>query len=295
MILSSGTEKLHTKEVTWGILGTLTGALYFVGYTNPSGTSPVSDLIAHPLRYFLYFLALLGTPFNVSSRSAAVTFGSVICLVALIVIVQVYRSSLMQRNRFFISIVLFSALSALVITFGRAELGIAQASSPGYTAITLLGLSGLYLLAVSVHDRLPGNSKSFGFHVLLALILIAIIVSAHVGWQTGQIVRNQRLNEACILQTYKTQPDYTISRYLYPNATFVRAQALFLQQRKLNVFSTPSLLNTSCPQLSNSDIVQPSSCAGCLAETTIHLIQTLIYEGEQKATLLSIYASNFSV
>lgn len=238
------------KVVAWVTAGALTVILYFEGYISPNGHSALVGFVADPLSDVLYLLALIGAPFTESGRAAAITFGSVVALIAIITLVQARKEALLSKNRFWVSLILLFSLSALVVTYGRAEQGIAEALSSRYTPMAFVGLSGLYLLTVSVSRKLPAKRKSFGFHALLALLVIAIIVAAGLGWQAGQATRNSRLTESYILQTYTVQPDQRIAMYLYPNATFAREQAVFLKQNRLNVFSEPAT-NMSSLRLSS--------------------------------------------
>jgi hypothetical protein len=124
-----------------------------------------------------------------------------------------------------------------------------------------LGIIGVYLLAHSVSKALPSGSKSFGFHSLLALILVGLVVANATGWQAGQIFKDTQETGAYVLETYEIQPDENIRHYVASvPASITREEAKFLQENRLNVFSKatirPSVLTPgNCSALAFLDYV----------------------------------------
>jgi len=238
------------RILLWCLIGMLVFSSYFYGWVKPSYHPPLNYALTNPLGAGEYLLALLGAPLSYGVFVAA-AFGLVMALIAVLVIAHAYKGKLLRRNAVWLSFVVFIALSSLATTVGRGGFGVEQALSSRYTAITSLGIVGLYFLAISVSETLPAKSKSFGAHALLILILVGLIISYGVGWQAGQNWRHSREMGAYMLATYKIQSDENIRRYLYDPA-LVRERAGFLEQNKLNVFSEPAI-NLSTLILSSSN------------------------------------------
>ena len=239
------------KAVIWCFAGAVAFTSYFYGYVKPSHHPPLNYVLIHPLGAGRYFLTLIGAPFSYDAVTAAV-LGLVISLIAILVIVEGYNGKLLKGYGVWLSFILFVAISSAATTGGRAGFGVEQALSSRYTPLTVLGVVGLYFLAVSVSEKLPAKSKSFGAHALLALILVGLIVSYGGGWQAGQNMKYSREMGAYVLTTYKIQSDENIRNYLYPIPTVVREQAEFLELNKLNVFSEKAM-NLSTLILSSSN------------------------------------------
>jgi len=238
------------KAVIWCFAGAVAFTSYFYGYIKPSHHPPLDYVLIHPLGAGRYFLTLIGASFSYDAVTAGV-LGLVISLIAILVIVEGYNGKLLKGYGVWLSFVLFVAISSVAITVGRAGFGVEQALSSRYAPLTVLGVVGLYFLAVSVSEKLPAKSKSFGAHAILALILVGLIVSYGGGWLAGQNMKYSREMGAYILTTYKIQSDENIGNYLYPIPTVVREQAQFLEQNKLNVFSEKAI-NLSTLILSSS-------------------------------------------
>jgi len=250
-ILISEKKRDLRKTVSWCFASAIAFTSYLYGYVKPSYHPPLDYVLIHPIAAGRYFLTLLGAVFSYDNVTA-VAFGLVIALIATFVIAHAYKGRILARNGVWLSFILFVALSSVATTVGRGGFGVEEALSSRYTPITVLGIVGLYFLAVSVSEMLPAKSKTFGVHALLVLILVGLIVSYGVGWQAGENTRKAREMGAYILTTYKMQSDENIRNYLYPNPAVVRERAEFLEQNKLNVFSEP-VINTSLLIMSHSD------------------------------------------
>jgi hypothetical protein len=185
-----------------------------------------------------YFFAVIGAPLSYNGIMA-ISFGLVMTFLALVVISQVSKAGLLERNAVWLSFILFVALASSVIIFGRGSLGIEYATSSRYTPITSLGIIGLYLSSISLSYG-HNTRRSFCASAMLALIFVGAIATYNVGWQAGQNVRSSREMGAQVLLTYKTQSDENIKSYLYPFPGLLRERAEFLEKNRLNVFDEGS-------------------------------------------------------
>jgi len=253
-VVSSRKEKILRRLVLWCLVGTTVFVSYFCCYVKPSIHPPLNYVLENPVTAIRHFLALLGAVFSFDI-TMAIAFGLATVLIALFVMAQMCRERILRRSEIWLSLILFAVLSSVATTVGRAGFGVEQALSSRYTPITALGVAGLYLLALSVSEKLPPKSKSFGVHALIALILVGLVVSYQVGWQEGQSWRGSRETGAYVLRTYKIQSDENIRNFLYPipgASSRIKEIAQFLEQKKLNVFSEP-VIDTSTLILSGSN------------------------------------------
>lgn len=231
------------KTVLWCLIAAVVFIFYFCGYVNPWWHTPLCYVLKNPLASFAYFLALIGA---VLSRDAitAVSLGLIIVFIAAFVITHACKEKLLRKNKIWLSFILFACLCLLATTKGRAGFGIKQALSSRYTPMAILGIVGLYFMAVSVYENFPVKSKNFGARALLALILIGLIASYRTGWWRGRVWRREGRKSAYVLMTYKIQSDENIVKYLHPVPAPIRTGAGFLERNKLNVFSR-DMTNTS--------------------------------------------------
>lgn len=234
------TKWIHQKYqiAIWSITGLAAIGLYLHGFEPPPPGDPANS------RGFLstgaYALAWIGGPFVYEPAYLAATVGAVICLVGVIVILQAYRLKLIGKNRVWISMMGYAALAAVVTGIGRGGLGWGEALVSRYTVCSVIGIIGLYFFAKSVSDKRNGRGKwSFGFHSVLALVMISLLVSTGAGLYAAQKLKNNEEINAYVLRTYKMQSDANLARFLYANPVLVREDANFLEDHSLNVFSEP--------------------------------------------------------
>jgi hypothetical protein len=234
ILLLESKEKWR-KAILWCFVGFSTISSYFYGFFKPTYHPPLDLVLKDPIGTGEYFVALIGAPFSYDATMAA-AFGSVTVLITAYVIVQLCKGRLLRGNGIWLSLILFVAASSLLTTIGRSGFGIQQALTSRYTPITVLGIIGVYLLSVNISKKLSSRSLSFGFHALLTLILVGLVVSYGAGWRIGQKTKQSREIGAYVLMTYKQQSDENLRVYLYPDPAIVRERAQFLEQQKLNVF-----------------------------------------------------------
>ncbi|MCX8064810.1 MAG: hypothetical protein N3G21_06515 [Candidatus Hydrogenedentes bacterium] len=182
----------------WVFLGIVVVFTYFSGYSKP-GISTLGSK-ASIGNYILYFLLFIGGTLNafftappwhgpevVTPKWYAYLFG-IIGLVGLAVLAFLSYKCAVKRDEnnnigiskgrekffFWISLILFSTLSGLVITYGRAGLGVGQALSSRYITTSMLfwcgliGLANFYIKEKEV--RLPVINSIAGKIFILRII-----------------------------------------------------------------------------------------------------------------------------
>ncbi len=176
--LEGNVAEKRKRLILWILLFFATCAIYSINY-HPSRKTSIISLLNKPLVVIDYFLSLLGSPIvRLSGISAFVGF--VIFGIFLFLAVHFGRKISEHREALpWLSIGLFSVLSALFITAGRAEFGAIQAiESSRYTTNSILLLIALVQLAqLFVRGKIVTTNRNYKvFYRLLAGLLIGIII-----------------------------------------------------------------------------------------------------------------------
>ena len=226
----------------WVISGGLVSGAYLNGFSVPTNAG-----ISHsPLRIAEYGLAFIGAPFTFELAYFSAAIACVLIIIASIAFIQGFKGGVIRANSVWISLMFFVCLSAVVTAIGRSGLGAAEALNSRYTPISCLGVVGLYSFAISASKHYNGMGRRFSVNALLTLFLLALIVSTGAGWHIGQRTSAERQIAVHVLQDYDREAGAPIVKYLYPNASFVREWAPFLEANRLSVFSRSN--DTTAPE-----------------------------------------------
>lgn len=151
----------------WLLLFLLSCIAYFTNYHKPTYHPDSLFFLSHPLVAADYFFTLLGSPLLYRSN-LTITCGFLIFLNYIIFIFRYIKNPLSTFSRTaipWLSLGLFSVLSCLITTVGRAGFGVEQANSPRYTTFSLLLLIALVQLwrshinSISVRPRARTQSR----------------------------------------------------------------------------------------------------------------------------------------
>ncbi|WP_373537081.1 hypothetical protein [Microcoleus sp.] len=173
-------KKLHKKIrlIVWMLLFVATCAIYSIDY-HPSRKTSIISLLNKPLVVIDYFLSLLGSPI-VRSPGFSALVGLAIFASFIFFVWHFGRKITEQREALpWLSIGLFSVLSSLFITAGRAEFGAIQAiESSRYTTNSILLLIALVQLGqLFVRGNIATINRHYKFiYRGLAGLLVAIII-----------------------------------------------------------------------------------------------------------------------
>lgn len=176
--LEGNAVEKRKRLILWILLFAATCAVYSIDY-HPSRKTSIISLLNKPLVVIDYFLSLLGSPIvRMSGISALV--GLLIFASFLFFVFHFGRKITEHREALpWLSIALFSVLSALFITAGRAEFGAIQAiESSRYTTNSILLLIALVQLGqLFVRGKIATINRTYKFvYRVLAGLLIGIII-----------------------------------------------------------------------------------------------------------------------
>ena len=211
--LEGNAARKRKRLILWMLLFAATCAVYSIDY-HPSRKASIISLLNKPLVVIDYFLSLLGSPIvRLSGISALVGF----LIFASFLFLGFHFCRKISEHREavpWLSIGLFSVLSALFITAGRAELGAIQAiESSRYTTnsilllIALVQLGQLFVRGKSAINR----SYKLVYRVLAGLSIGIIIVNS------GQAIAQSR---SALVYKQGAQDCLQLLNYLEPSDFF---------------------------------------------------------------------------
>ena len=201
------------RLIVWMLLFVATCAIYSIDY-HPSRKTSIISLLNKPLVVIDYFLSLLGSPIvrlsGISALVGLLIFGIFLFLAVHFVIkISEHREALP-----WLSIGLFSVLSALFITAGRAEFGAIQAiESSRYTSNSILLLIALVQLGQLFARGKSATNRNYKFvYRMLAGTLIGIIIV-----NSGQAIAQSR---SALVYKQGAQDCLQLINYLEPSNFF---------------------------------------------------------------------------
>lgn len=215
--LEGNVAEKRKRLILWILLFFATCAIYSIDY-HPSRKTSIISLLNKPIVVIDYFFSLLGSPIvRLSGISAFV--GLLIFGIFLFLAVHFGRKISEHREALpWLSIGLFSVLSALFITAGRAEFGAIQAiESSRYTTNSILLLIALVQLGqLFVRGEIATTNSNYKVVCrLLAGLLIGIIIV-----NSGQAIAQSR---SALIYKQGAQDCLQLINYLEPSDFFKNA------------------------------------------------------------------------
>ena len=211
--LEGNVVEKRKRLILWILLFFATCAIYSIDY-HPSRKTSIISLLNKPLVVIDYFLSLLGSPIvrlsGISALVGLLIFGIFLFLAVHFVIkISEHREALP-----WLSIGLFSVLSALFITAGRAEFGAIQAiESSRYTTNSILLLIALVQLGQLFARGKSATNRNYKLvYRMLAGTLIGIIIV-----NSGQAIAQSR---SALIYKQGAQDCLQLINYLEPSDFF---------------------------------------------------------------------------
>lgn len=233
VIIIAKNENKKILLITWGGVSALVYLLYFWNWVHPS---------YHPKICFdiSYFLASIGSPL-VWDLTDSINAGALLLIMYIITLSLLLVHNKTKENIVWISLVLFSLLTSIMLTFGRSGFGVEQAMSSRYTTYTLLGIIGTYII---LSKTFIIEHKQYPFQYITAMIAIVLIVGVYSisytkGIEIEENLYKDRVIMADELLNYKNTSNDKLTK-LYPSADIVKSYGKILEEHRLNVFSESS-------------------------------------------------------
>ncbi|MEG4027447.1 MULTISPECIES: hypothetical protein [unclassified Microcoleus] len=211
--LEGNAAQKRKRLIVWMLLFVATCAVYSIDY-HPSRKASIISLLNKPFVVIDYFLSLLGSPI-VRSPGISAFVGLLIFATFLFLGFHFGRKITEHREALpWLSIGLFSVLSALFITAGRAEFGAIQAiESSRYTTNSILLLIALFQLGqVFVRGKIATINRHYKFvyRVVAGLLIATIIVNSQqaIAQTRSAIIYKQGAQDCLQLINYLEPSDF---------------------------------------------------------------------------------------
>jgi len=237
------------KTATWTIAGIAVYILYFTGYTQPQHTVNLLYSLQHPGIAGMFGLVAMGNPLSNDQYTAA-SIGLLLLIMYILVGAALFCKPRTWKLKFpFLSLVIFTIAVAGVLAVTRSEWGEGTAMVSRYATMTMMGVIGLYLLAISI-DWQNINYKYFLSGFLCSLIVGGLIVTDITAYfNIGYAMHAERRLAAYYLETYQYQSDENLAKLL-PWPDVLKERVHTLVKYNLNVFSEPQLTGSDLKPLS---------------------------------------------
>ena len=211
----------------WCGTGMLSTWMYFFHYNGTGLGSGLVFALRNPITAAYYFLSSVGGPISLEPARAATVGALLLGMGSLLLIRRTVSAPSMA-----VPLIVFSLGTSAMMMVGRASFGPGQSLASRYATLTVLGLVGLYWLAIEERSVAAVTA-------LVAVVAVAqpIIISRSLLEAKAQSLNLSEL--AANLRLYQQQPDDNLQR-LYPSPTELRERTAFLEVNRLSVFRVAS-------------------------------------------------------
>lgn len=227
----------------WALTGICVFILYYFNYR------PYLSLktpFYNPLAFLQFMFAVLGGGIGAGKLTISTSAGIfifIIFILSFFLLKKIDKTYIHQYMPWFI-LGLFSIISSVAITMGRAEFGIEQSIASRYITLSSLLIISTIVLFVNVikatKNILLTKEERFLVPIVSIIFFIAIIIgfltTSLWGWRCAKNVYLFRKKAAVYLQQFEFAPDNVLKIFLHPNPNLVREWASFLKAKRLNVF-----------------------------------------------------------
>lgn len=304
-VRSSVGERIPIRQLINCIAAALTFTVYFYSYRT---VSYLGNVFSAPLTVVIYLFALIGTPFSNTifpspDTTTATVFGMAITAFAFLLFVVILRNKSLLRKGIglWFWVVVFVGLCSLGNALARSDWTVANAQASRYTPMTVLGMAGLYLLALSVWKVSQGRRRRFLVHGLLLIVILGFVISSPAIWQASHSFGDSKFfplpsrMSAYVLRTYRIQSDENIEYYLYPWPGLLRERAQFLEVNHWSVFADKIVNPSSLPSKGHDPFSSFDTINGARVEWTNNgttSLPIIIHPGQQETITIVGWATD---
>jgi hypothetical protein len=244
-VLLYSRRRAHPLIWAWVAGAIVTTVIYVYDLMLPPGKALSFD-IRHPLALARFFLVsigdVLGQRVNIgasdSSTAAVELFGLLILMLAVGTLVICFRRD-DGGSPVGVALICYGLLFVVIVTAGRAYLGVWVAGSSRYTTFDILLLVGVYLALVE-RPRAPARTRALRSLRVLAMvaIVVQIVVAIPNGIGNARSTHSFDVKAASVLRNIDHESNVEVRFYLFyfKSDAFIRDRARVLQEHHLSVF-----------------------------------------------------------
>jgi hypothetical protein len=256
LMLAESSSRLRARW--WIVLGWIVGlvcsaALYLHDYHKPWWSPKPSMALSHPTVALDYFLAFVGAPLALSNVKLAVAMGLIMTSAYGLSCYYLFKRRadlpLVRRMLIWSMIGAYSLLTALMTTFGRLGLGIAQSQNTRYIGFSAFLLVALVFLLRIINQDLASRSESGRQSIWVRWVTVGLagILLALQPFIFALSIDRMRKMKMLLLEAKASvlfinlKPEPVLIRTLYPDVKTLTQQANVLDGLG---FLRPSLIRT---------------------------------------------------
>lgn len=223
----------------WSLVGAMVWIVYFIGYEkNPNRPSLLYSLF-NPVAGAEYFMTLLGGSLFWEETPALIG-GLVISLIVVAALMLTHRRREWISHSLWLSLLLFSLLTLLSITVGRADY-IPGALQSKYATFAILTVISIYVLLI----KLAIEKRSLVANSLLGSLILLITASSLIsyanGVEIGEATKAQRERAASVIVDYEQYSNNALATVNErPNMPDIKNRIRVLEKYEYNVFANDS-------------------------------------------------------
>ncbi len=220
----------------WSLVGVMVWIVYFIGYEkNPNRPSLLYSLF-NPVAGAEYFMTLLGSALF-WERTPALIGGLLVSVIVITTLMLLYRRREWISHSLWLALLLFSILTLLSITAGRADY-IPGALQSKYATFSILTVVSAYVILI----KLAIEGRSFAVNGLLGGLLLLIAASTLIsyanGVDTGEATKAERERAASIIVDYEQYSNSFLARVnKRPNMPDIKPRIRVLDKLEYNIFA----------------------------------------------------------
>lgn len=222
-------------SIVWFCMGLMEWIIYVL-LTRGRVQIDIKNIINKFPDFLKYFFRLIGNSLFGNSILSLIS-GVVVIIIIVLCIIIIKKNKRLIENSFSLSLIVFSLLTVLSITIGRALLKSRVPYPSRYTTFTILLIIALYMILLDLNLFTKGRLYKILRIVLVGLIILSTFISYYECLAVGQKFNAHRREQAFILYTYKTQPTEILRRIYPPSGEKIEKYAPVLERLNYNVFS----------------------------------------------------------
>lgn len=238
-------HRSRSRVGVWIGSAVVVSAIYLVGFHWGRAGGGGQWVVANPrpaLHFFVLLVAGAALPAPFASVPLAVrdAFGAAVWVLAAgAFLAWIWRRRGGERVAIGLSLITFGALIDVLITFGRAYQGLAQASSSRYTLFNLWLLAGVWLTYVVLVRERKRLVVRGAMAALVLVCLVQVALGYGYGLSQGRATMAERDTAISLVRHYRTAPPDRVIPLVYQVRHGFKPLAAFLAGHHLSVFSKP--------------------------------------------------------
>lgn len=206
-----------------------------------AGNRDIFFVLKEPLTSLVFLIINIGSPFAFV-KSSAFGMGMVVSIFMIAALILAVREGAGDNARW-ITLILFSLGSSLVLTVGRAESGFWAAMASRYVPLIIFGVVGAYVIIVKTwrkaEDEDLRQKYAMLYGALLSVVLVGLVSGYTSGVARGKEIHDIRSRVADHLAEYDRATDKDLEPILFDVAK-VRKRVKILEKYRLSVFQDKS-------------------------------------------------------